>query len=115
METCSLLPRFTARPHAWSVSMSAVRAGTTSCTWQKQRTCSPVPKTVSGSPPGLPDKPGNDHAVPPGLAPSGIWETVRPPISFPPAAIFRMSGSVSYWDVAQFVVLLGKHTRPEGM
>ncbi len=64
---------------------------------------------------GLPDKPGNDHAVPPGLAPSGIWETVRPPISFPPAAIFRMSGSVSYWDVAQFVVLLGKHTRPEGM
>ncbi len=49
------------------------------------------------------------------LASSGIWETVRPPISFPPAAIFRMSGSVSYWDVAQFVVLLGKHTRPEGM
>ena len=49
------------------------------------------------------------------LVSSETWETVRPPISFPAAAIFRASARVRYWDVAQFMVLLGKHTKPEGM
>src|ERR1035438_5981459 len=50
MLTCSVEPRLTAWPYAAGVRASAVSAGTTSWTWQKQRICCPVPKTVRGSP-----------------------------------------------------------------